>query len=96
MKITDIQGSNVSQLQNEPASAVDTRGKKTEATQNTDNIRLSEKARLMQKASQVIADTPDVRDEKVQPLQEAVDQGTYGVDPQKVANSMIANLLMER
>lgn len=96
MKITDIQGTGVSQLQNEQAGAVESRAPKTEAAQNADNIVLSQKARLMQKASQVIAETPDVRQEKVDPLKEAVDQGSYPVDPQKVANSMIANLLMER
>jgi negative regulator of flagellin synthesis FlgM len=96
MKITDIQGTNVSQLQNEPTAAVESRAKNTETTQNTDNIRLSEKARLMQKASQVIAETPDVRQEKVEPLKEAVDGGSYPVDAQKVANSMIANMILER
>ena len=50
----------------------------------------------MQKAGEVISKTPDVREEKVQSLKAAVDQGSYPVDPQKVANSMIANLLMER
>ncbi|MFZ5452230.1 MAG: flagellar biosynthesis anti-sigma factor FlgM [Thermodesulfobacteriota bacterium] len=96
MKITDIQGTEVSLLQNEQVGAVDSRTKKTESIQNTDNIQLSQEARLMQKASKVIAETPDVRQEKVEPLKEAVDQGTYPVDAQKVANSMIANMLMER
>jgi len=96
MKISDVQGAGVSQLQNEQVSGVESRSRKTETIQNTDNIRLSEQARLMQKASEVIAQTPEVRDEKVQPLQDAIYQGTYPVEPQKVANSMIANLLMER
>lgn len=96
MKITDIQGTEVRQLQNEQASAVESRVNKTETTQNADNIELSQRARLMQKASKVIADTPDVRQERVDPLKEAVDAGSYPVDPAKVANSMIANMLMER
>ncbi|MDD2902934.1 MAG: flagellar biosynthesis anti-sigma factor FlgM [Syntrophales bacterium] len=97
MKITDIHGTEVRQLQNnEQTNAVETRAQKTEATQNADNIQLSQRARLMQKASKVIAETPDVRQERIDPLKEAVDQGSYPVDPQKVANSMIANMLMER
>lgn len=96
MKINDIQGSGVTQLQNEQANAVESRVNKTETTQSTDNIQLSQRARLMQKASKAIADTPDVRQERVDPLKEAVDQGSYPVEPQKVANSMIANMLMER
>ena len=96
MKITDIHGTNVNQVQNETTATTETRAKNTETTQNADSIQLSNKARLMQKASQVIANTPDVRQEKVAPLQEAVDQGSYPVNPQKVANSMIANMLLER
>ena len=99
MKITDIQGTGVNQLQSEQTGAVESRAdKKTESSQDatTDNIRLSQEARLMQKASQVIAQAPDVRQEKVDPLKEAVDQGSYPVDAKKVANSIIANLLMER
>jgi negative regulator of flagellin synthesis FlgM len=96
MKITDIQGTGVSQLQNEQAGAVGSRPQKTEATQTADNIVVSQKARLMQKASQVIAETPDVRQDKVDPLKEAVDSGSYPVNAQKVANSMIANMIMER
>ena len=100
MKITDIQGTGVTQLQNEQTAAVESRvEKKTESSQqsaSTENINLSQEARLMQKAGEVISKTPDVREEKVQSLKAAVDQGSYPVDPQKVANSMIANLLMER
>ncbi len=99
MKITDIQGTGVSQLQSEPVGATGSRADKTSAdrrTAGTDNIILSQEARLMQKAGEAIAQTPDVRQEKVDPLQQAVNQGTYSVDSQKVANSMIANLLMER
>lgn len=99
MKITDIQGTGVSQLQSEQTAAVGSQAGKTSAnSQNagTDNIILSQQARLMQKAGEAIAQTPDVRQEKVDPLQQAVDQGTYSGDPQKVANSIIANLLMER
>jgi negative regulator of flagellin synthesis FlgM len=96
MKITYIHGTSVSQVQNEQTGAVETRTQKTEATQTADNIQLSPKARLMQKASQIIAETPDVRQDRVDPLKEAVDTGSYPVNAQKVANSMIANMIMER
>jgi flagellar biosynthesis anti-sigma factor FlgM len=98
MKITDIQGTGVSQLQ-EQTAAVGSRTGKTSTdslSAGTDNIMVSQQARLMQKASDVVAQTPDVRQDKVDPLQQAVNQGTYAHDSQKVANSMIANMLMER
>jgi len=98
MKITDIQGLGIEQLQTGPTGAVSSAQDRQAATTagSGDVIQLSEKARLMQKASQVIADTPEVRPEKVMALQDAVQQGTYEVDPQKVAGSLIANLLQER
>jgi flagellar biosynthesis anti-sigma factor FlgM len=99
MKITDIQGAGVSQLQGEQTAAVGSRPGKTSTdslSAGTDNIMVSQQARLMQKASDVVAQTPDVRQDKVDPLQQAVNQGTYAHDSQKVANSMIANMLMER
>lgn len=98
MKITDIQGTGVSVLQSDQTSTVESRGeKKTDATQNAgiDNINVSSQARLMQKASEIISQTSDVRQDKVDPLMEAVAQGTYGVDSLKVANSMIGNMIME-
>ncbi len=99
MKITDIQGTGVSQLQTEQTGAVESRaGKKTDVNQTAgaDNINLSQEARLMQKAAQVIAQTPEVREEKVATLKEAVDQGTYQVNSQKVATSLIADIFRER
>lgn len=99
MKITDIRGTGVSQLQTEQAGAVDSRAaKKTDLNQTAgaDNINLSQEARLMQKAAQVIGQTPEVREEKVATLKEAVDQGTYRVDSEKVANSIIADIFRER
>jgi flagellar biosynthesis anti-sigma factor FlgM len=43
----------------------------------------------MQKASQIVAQTPEVRSEKIGPLQESIRQGSYAVDSSKVASKMI-------
>lgn len=99
MKITDIQGTGVSQLQSEQTASVGSRAGKTSTeglSAGNDNIVVSQEARLMQKAADIIGQTPDVRQDKVDSLQQAVNQGTYSADTQKVANSMIANMLMER
>ena len=99
MKITDIQGAGVSQLQSGQTGAVGSRNGATSTESlnaGNDNIVLSQQARLMQKASDVIGQTPDIRQDKVDSIQQSVDQGTYSADTQKVANSMIANMLMER
>ncbi len=99
MKIADIQGTGVSQLQSEQTGAVGSRTGKTSADSldaGNDNIVVSQQARLMQKAADVIGQTPNIRQDKVESIQQAVNQGTYSADTQKVANSIIANMLMER
>jgi flagellar biosynthesis anti-sigma factor FlgM len=50
---------------------------------------------LMEQVRQIIAATPEVRPEKVGPLKEAVDQGTYEIDARKVANSLITELILK-
>ncbi|MEJ2070041.1 MAG: flagellar biosynthesis anti-sigma factor FlgM [Syntrophobacterales bacterium] len=59
-------------------------------------IHLSPQSRVMQKASGVVHQTPDVRPEKVAALQEPVQNGTYEVDSLKVANRIIAEGLQEK
>jgi len=51
--------------------------------------------RLIQQVRQIIAATPEVRPEKVGPLKEAVDQGTYGVDTRKLATILITELILK-
>jgi len=99
MKINDIRGIGVEHLQPGQNGAVERRGisSRPEAVSSgTDLIHLSPQARLLQKASQIIAQTPEVRPEKVAALKEAVQSGIYRVDPRRVANSLIAQMLQER
>jgi flagellar biosynthesis anti-sigma factor FlgM len=51
--------------------------------------------RLIEQARQIVDETPDIRPEKVEPLQEAVASGTYEVDARKVANSLITKIILE-
>jgi flagellar biosynthesis anti-sigma factor FlgM len=52
--------------------------------------------KLIDQVRQIIAATPEVRPEKVAPLLEAVAAGTYEIDARKVANRLIAELLLKR
>ena len=99
MKITDIQGAGISQLQSQQTGSVGSRAGTTSADSpgaGGDNIVVSQQARLMQKAADIIGQTPDIRQDKVDSIQQSVNQGAYSADTQKVANSMIASMLMER
>jgi flagellar biosynthesis anti-sigma factor FlgM len=56
---------------------------------------LSRNDPLIEKVRQIIAETPEVRPEKVEPLMEAVEAGTYEIDAQKLANALITKLILE-
>ena len=99
MKITDIKGLEVEQLSTQQADKVGgSQGQPPpeKSGAEVDVIHLSPQSRLMQKASEVVYQTPEVRPEKVAALQESVKQGTYEVDSQKVANSLIKEILLEK
>lgn len=50
---------------------------------------------LIETARQVIQQTPAVRPEKVALLKEAIEQGTYKIDARKLANILIAKVILE-
>jgi flagellar biosynthesis anti-sigma factor FlgM len=50
---------------------------------------------LMEKAQEMIDQTPEVRAEKVAALKAAVEQGTYQIDPHRLADIILALILTE-
>ena len=57
------------------------------------NVQRNDK--LIEQVRQIIAATPEVRPEKVEPLREAVEQGTYEIDARKLANCLIAKIILD-
>jgi flagellar biosynthesis anti-sigma factor FlgM len=51
--------------------------------------------KLIDLARQIIAATPEIRPEKVEPLREAVASGTYEIDARKLANCLITKIILE-
>jgi flagellar biosynthesis anti-sigma factor FlgM len=49
----------------------------------------------MEQIRQIIAATPEVRPEKVEPLREAVASGSYEIDALKLANCLIAKIILD-
>lgn len=49
----------------------------------------------MEQVRQIIAETPEIRPEQVEPLLEAVASGTYEIDARKLANSLITKMILE-
>ena len=50
---------------------------------------------LMEKAQEMIEQTPEIRAEKVKALKAAVEEGTYQIDSRRLANILLAILLTE-
>ena len=55
-----------------------------------------QEARLIKKAREVVYRTPEVRPEKVAELKEAIEQGAYEIDSEKLADKIIEELLGKR
>lgn len=59
------------------------------------NAVLMGNAKLIEHVRQIISETPEIRPDKVGPLLEAVEQGTYGIDVRKLANILITKLFLD-
>ncbi|MDD5759032.1 MAG: flagellar biosynthesis anti-sigma factor FlgM [Desulfobulbaceae bacterium] len=60
-----------------------------------DRVELSASSIDVQKMKMIVQDTPAVRMDRVQALKEQIERGEYQVDPYRVADKMLINLLSE-
>ncbi|MBA3014472.1 MAG: flagellar biosynthesis anti-sigma factor FlgM [Proteobacteria bacterium] len=60
-----------------------------------DKVQLSAGSIDVQKMKMIIQDTPAVRMDRVQALKQQIERGEYQVDPYRVADKMLMNLLSE-
>jgi flagellar biosynthesis anti-sigma factor FlgM len=51
--------------------------------------------KLIEQVRQIVAATLEVRPEKVEPLRQAVEQGTYEIDARKLANCLITKIILD-
>lgn len=63
--------------------------------QPTDRVVLSAASLEVQKAKDILEQTPDVRMDRVQALKEEIARGEYQVDPHRLADKMMGSLLSE-
>ena len=68
--------------------------KKVELTQS-DKVSLSKESKDIQLAEEAVAAEPDIRTEKVDPIKQKVAEGTYEVNAEKVAESLIGATISE-
>ena len=59
-----------------------------------DTVALSSAAKDIQEAQKQLEAIPDVREEKVAQLKEQIENGTYEIDAEKIADKMIKDALL--
>jgi negative regulator of flagellin synthesis FlgM len=64
-------------------------------TTSGDRVQLSSGSVDVQKMKSIIQETPSVRMDRVQALKQQIENGEYQVDPYRVADKMLMNLLSE-
>jgi flagellar biosynthesis anti-sigma factor FlgM len=67
---------------------------KRPAGQGADEVSLSDKAREIARIREALGEAPDMRLDKVADIKRRVDDGSYSVDPRKVADCIIKDALM--
>lgn len=60
-----------------------------------DKVELSAGSLDVQKAREILEQTPDIRVDKVQALKEKIAGGEYEIDPHRLADKMLLSLLSE-
>ncbi|OPX19436.1 MAG: flagellar biosynthesis anti-sigma factor FlgM [Desulfobacca sp. 4484_104] len=100
MKIEQVQSNSIDLLRTDKTNQIESHPETSTSQRSNlsemDRIELSRESKLLQKASEVITQTPEIRAEKVQTISQAIQENSYQVDSHKIANAIIANAIMER
>ncbi len=64
---------------------------RAEGIKNKDAYEISQSAKDYQVAKKAVSETPDVREDKVAQIKEAIASGTYNVSSQEIAEKMVSN-----
>lgn len=67
-------------------------GKKTKSEAKKDNVNVSNKAREFQLAFKSVSSMPNIREDKIEYLKEQMDNGTYNVSAENIADKILSNL----
>ena len=64
----------------------------TETGNKVDHVSISDRSREIQKLETVIAQMPDLREDKVEDLKSRIKNGQYNIDPKEVAKKILEEL----
>ena len=85
---------NQANASNQPGKSSSSQETKDSSPSN-DRVDLSTQSKEMQKIYDVLQATPDVREEKVAQYKKQIEDGTYRVAPDDVADKMLKDSLLE-
>jgi negative regulator of flagellin synthesis FlgM len=100
MKISDFKNDQAVQYLNQAnkANLVDKPPISREAKTSgvlADKVEISSQSRDLKKIHDILAETPDVRSERVAVLKKAVEAGQYQVSAENIAQKMIRDIIVE-
>lgn len=65
------------------------RTNKSDRTQLSDRVRISEQGKKIAELMSAIDQLPEIREEKIREIKDAIESGTYQIVPHKIAQKLI-------
>ncbi len=66
-----------------------TKTNKPDKTLLPDRVRISEQGKKIAELMSAIDQLPEIREEKIREIKEAIESGTYQIDPHKIAQKLL-------
>ena len=97
MKLTNIfpQIKTSTKVQAKRSEATTAKVEAANVAAGSDQVNLSASSQDVQKAQEILRQTPSVRADKVRALKDLIDRGEYEVDPRQVADKMMISLISD-
>ncbi|MDM8347702.1 flagellar biosynthesis anti-sigma factor FlgM [Pseudomonas sp. sp1636] len=76
-------------ISDKPTSPAATPAQQADASKSGESVQFSREAQQLQKISEKLAEQPSVNKERVAQLKQAILDGSYQVDSQRVANKLL-------
>ncbi len=67
----------------------------TAKSSQSDHVKVSDAAGLRERAKVMLSDMPEVRLDEIEGIRNALEQGTYAMNPKAVASHIVRNALSE-
>lgn len=83
--------SNILQVTNIYKNNKVSKTKESSAKSTKDNLNISSEALDYQTVLNAVSKTPDIREEKINDIMERINNGTYNVSSEEIANKILSN-----